>query len=80
MHKGSFFIAALMLFFLLASGSCLPKPPAEVGGINITLYGYSIMKESLEKALCLGGEITSPQRHRDSTEFTQRFFSPPEQS
>jgi hypothetical protein len=29
----------------------LPKPATEHGGINITLYGFSIMKESLEKAI-----------------------------
>ena len=29
----------------------LPKPASETGGINITLYGFSIMKESLEKAI-----------------------------
>jgi hypothetical protein len=32
----------LVIFGLLA-GSCLPKPPAETGGgVNITLYGFSI--------------------------------------
>ncbi len=41
------FAAALILVAL----SCLPKPPAESGDINITLYAFSIMKESLEKGI-----------------------------
>src|SRR5438876_11306537 len=46
--------AALMMMLtgLIGGSSCLPKPPSESGGgTNITLYGFSIMKESLEKAV-----------------------------
>ena len=45
-------ILALAILVLLAIDACLPKPPSETGGgTNITLYGFSIMKESLEKAI-----------------------------
>ncbi|HJP91072.1 MAG TPA: sulfate ABC transporter substrate-binding protein [Pyrinomonadaceae bacterium] len=44
-----FLIASLVLATLALS--CLPKPPGESGDITITLYGFSIMKESLEKAI-----------------------------
>ena len=45
-------ILVLTILALLAVNACLPKPPSESGGgINITLYGFSIMKESLEKAI-----------------------------
>ena len=44
---------AALTGLILAAG-CLPKPSSESGGssgVNITLYGFSIMKESLEKAI-----------------------------
>jgi sulfate/thiosulfate-binding protein len=52
--KQTFNKAALLISMLLALAmlaSCLPQQPAERGGLNITLYGFSIMKESLEKAI-----------------------------
>src|ERR1051325_10811564 len=48
-----FLLVAALALALLAL-SCLPKPPAESGDIAITLYGFSIMKESLEKAIFPG--------------------------
>ena len=44
-------IFALMLIGLLAFSSCLPKTPAETNSIEITVYGFSIMKEVLEKEM-----------------------------
>src|SRR4030095_10466133 len=42
----------LVLLAGLVGGGCLPKPASESsGGITITLYGFSIMKESLEKGI-----------------------------
>ena len=38
----------------LVGGSCLPKPPSESGDINLTVYAFSIMKESLEKGVFPG--------------------------
>jgi sulfate transport system substrate-binding protein len=57
---------------LLAS-SCLPKPPAETGGINITLYGFSIMKESLEKAIYPGFAAKWKREHNQDIRFTSSF-------
>jgi sulfate transport system substrate-binding protein len=57
---------------LLAS-SCLPKPPAETGGINITLYGFSIMKESLEKAIYPGFAAQWKREHNQDIRFTSSF-------
>jgi hypothetical protein len=45
---------AVFLITLVLSSSCLPQQSSDSGGsggINITLYGFSIMKESLEKAI-----------------------------
>src|SRR5258707_12128050 len=41
---------AVLVVALFSSG-CLPKTTVESGGIPITLYGFSIMKEPLEKAI-----------------------------
>ena len=40
-----------LLLMLIMIGACLPKSLSEggAGAVNITLYGFSIMKESLEK-------------------------------
>ena len=45
------FVTIACLCVALVAASCLPKPPGESGDITITLYGFSIMKESLEKSV-----------------------------
>ena len=71
-------IKSLLLGFallaLVAGGSCLPKPPTESnGGINITLYGFSIMKESLEKAIYPAFSAKWKQEHGVDVHFTSSF-------
>lgn len=61
-----------MLIVLLVS-SCLPKPPAEAGGINITLYAFSIMKESMEKAVYPGFVAKWKREHGQDVHFTSSF-------
>jgi sulfate transport system substrate-binding protein len=45
------FLGLTTLILALLGGSCLPKSPGERGDVTITLYGFSVMKESLEKAI-----------------------------
>jgi ABC-type sulfate transport system substrate-binding protein len=60
----------LVVFGLLA-GTCLPKPPAETGGgVNITLYGFSIMRESLEKGIYPAFTAKWKQEHGVDVRFT----------
>jgi sulfate transport system substrate-binding protein len=63
---------ALLALALLIS-SCLPQPPAESGGINITLYGFSIMKESMEKAIYPGFIAGWKRDHNQEVHFTSSF-------
>ncbi len=70
--KALFVYATLIVLALLAS-SCLPQPPAESGGINITLYGFSIMKESMEKAIYPGFAAKWKQEHGQEVRFTSSF-------
>jgi sulfate transport system substrate-binding protein len=51
----------------------LPKPPAEGGDITITLYGFSIMKESLEKAIFPGFINKWKQQHGQEVRFQSSF-------
>jgi sulfate/thiosulfate transport system substrate-binding protein len=53
--------------------ACLPQPPAESGGINITLYGFSIMKESLEKSVFPGFAAKWKREHGEDVRFTASF-------
>jgi len=63
-----------LVIFVLLAGSCLPKPPAETGGgVNITLYGFSIMRESLEKGIYPTFTAKWKQEHGVDVRFTSSF-------
>jgi sulfate transport system substrate-binding protein len=64
-------LAALTMALLVAS--CLPTPPGEGGDIAITLYGFSIMKESLEKAIFPGFTAKWKQEHGQVVHFQSSF-------
>jgi sulfate/thiosulfate-binding protein len=66
-------VYATLLFLIVAAGSCLPKPQTETGGINITLYGFSVMKESLEKSIYPGFIAKWKQEHGQDIHFTSSF-------
>src|SRR5260370_7119864 len=64
----------LAILGLLAVNACLPKSPSESGGgINITLYGFSIMKESLEKAIYPAFIAKAKREHGVDVRFTSSF-------
>ena len=74
--KQTFNKAALLTSALLALASfasCLPQQPAERGGLNITLYGFSIMKESLEKAVYPAFAAKWKREHGEDVGFTSSF-------
>lgn len=59
---------AVLLSLLLSS--CLPKPPAtETGTRTITVYGFSVMKESLEKAIFPAFAAKWKQEHGEDVRF-----------
>src|SRR5712675_2497028 len=67
-------ILALALLGLLAVNACLPKSPSESGsGVNITLYGFSIMKESLEKGIYPAFVAKAKREHGVNVRFTSSF-------
>ena len=71
-QSGPFLKTAALVLALVAS-SCLPKPPAESGDITITLYGFSIMKESLEKAIFPGFTAKWKQQHGQLVQFQSSY-------
>ena len=71
--KFTFGFSALLMVLILVGSSCLPKPPVEGGGLNITLYGFSVMKESLEKAIYPGFIAKWKAEHGQDVHFTSSF-------
>jgi sulfate/thiosulfate transport system substrate-binding protein len=67
------FIRTVAFVLSLVACSCLPKPPAESGDITITLYGFSIMKESLEKEIFPGFTAKWKQQHGQVVQFQSSF-------
>lgn len=67
------FLATAALVLALVATSCLPQPPAETGDLTITLYGFSIMKESLEKAIFPGFSAKWKQTHGQVVQFQSSF-------
>jgi sulfate/thiosulfate-binding protein len=67
------FVTAACLCVTLVAASCLPKPPAEGGDLTITLYGFSIMKESLEEAIFPGFAARWKQLHGQEVRFQSSF-------
>src|ERR1043165_5421851 len=69
--------AAIMmgLLGLILVSSCLPKPLNEsgTGGVNITLYGFSIMKEPLEKEIYPAFAAKAKREHNIDIHFTSSF-------
>ena len=67
------FLATAAFVSALLAVSCLPKPPGESGDITITLYGFSVMKESLEKAVFPGFTAKWKQEHGLVVQFQSSF-------
>jgi sulfate/thiosulfate transport system substrate-binding protein len=55
------------------ASSCLPAPPSESEGLNLTVYGFSIMKESLEKSVYPGFSAKWKAEHGQDVNFTSSF-------
>jgi len=64
---------AVSLVLSVLALSCLPKPQSETGDLSITLYGFSIMKESLEKAIFPGFAAKWKKEHGQEVRFTSSF-------
>ena len=73
MNRRTFVAFFALLLVLLAASSCLPKPASDSGGLNITVYGFSVMKESLEKAIYPAFAARWKSEHGQDVRFTSSF-------
>ncbi|MBA2646580.1 MAG: sulfate ABC transporter substrate-binding protein [Pyrinomonadaceae bacterium] len=74
LHKAKACVAVTVMMSVLTLGSCLPTPTAETGDVNITVYGFSIMKEALEKSVYPGFAAKWKQEHNgQEVRFTSSF-------
>lgn len=65
---------ACILLSLLVSSSCLPKPPeTNAGSRTITVYGFSVMKESLEKSIFPAFAAKWKQERGEDVHFVSSF-------
>jgi sulfate transport system substrate-binding protein len=71
-RSGSAFVLAVSLFLM----SCLPSPPGSGGGKNsrpVTVYGFSIMTESLEKEIYPAFAAKWKAEHGEEVAFQSSF-------
>lgn len=64
---------AILIILVLVASSCLPTPPADTGGVNITIYAFSVMKESLDKAVFPGFVAKWKLEHGVDVRFTASY-------
>ena len=65
---------AILFALTLAISACLPQPTADQGGgLSITVYGFSILKESLEKSVYPGFAAKWKREHGVDVKFTSSF-------
>jgi sulfate transport system substrate-binding protein len=73
MSRLRIFTGAIVLSALFVSGSCLPSPSTNRGGINITVSAFSVMKESMEKAIFPSFAAKWKREHGVDVHFTSSF-------
>src|SRR5947209_15782483 len=66
-------VSALTIFAVLLLSGCFPKPPAGAGARSITVYGFSVMKEVLEKAIFPAFAAKWKQERGEDVHFTSSF-------
>ena len=64
---------SLLLCVLILASSCLPQGSGTSGGRNITVYGFSIMKEVLEKEIFPAFIAKWKKEHNEDVHFTSSF-------
>ena len=64
-------IVVLTVIFL--TNSCLPKPPGNTGNTTLTVYGFSIMKEALEKEIYPAFAAKWRREHGEEVSFNSSF-------
>ncbi len=66
-------LAVCLALSLVVLSGCLPKPVSEGGGLQITVYGFSIMKKALKKAIYPAFAAKWKQEHNQDVKFVSSF-------
>ena len=73
MKKLTFIGLTFLIGAILLTGGCLPGGSDSKSGQNITVYGFSIMKESLEKDIFPAFAAKWKREHGEDVNFTSSF-------
>ncbi|MEQ1603774.1 MAG: sulfate ABC transporter substrate-binding protein [Pyrinomonadaceae bacterium] len=74
MDLGLTLTTILLMFAIIANGACLPSPPSESpGGVTITVFGFSIMKEVMEKEIYPAFSAKWKREHGTDVNFVSSF-------
>jgi sulfate transport system substrate-binding protein len=65
--------ALVLVLALLVASNCLPRSPAQQGSRQITLYGFSIVKEVMEKAIYPGFAAKWKRERGEDVHFVSSF-------
>ena len=68
--------AVLLTLALAAAGACLPKSPTgsrRGGQRSVTIYGFSVLKEAMDKAVLPGFAAKWKQEHGEDVKFTTSY-------
>src|SRR5207249_10120849 len=71
----SLFRSLIVFASLLLTGACLPSSSTGGNGPSITLYGFSIMKEVLDKEIIPAFKAKWKREHGQDVEFFSSFRS-----
>src|SRR5258708_3582350 len=66
-------LSVVLLYTVAVTTSCLPSPASSPGSVNITLYGFSIMKEVMEKAIYPNFSRQLKEEHGQDVVFASSF-------
>src|SRR4051794_32657455 len=72
--RSSRFLVPIALMVCLVSGACLPETPTDSSTSQaITVYGFSIMKEALEKEIYPAFAAKWKREHGSDVQFVSSF-------
>ena len=67
------FLSVVLCSLLLSGSGCMPSPTTNKGGRTITVYGFSIMKEALEKEIYPAFAAKWKREHGEDVNFNSSF-------
>ncbi|MEO7539630.1 MAG: sulfate ABC transporter substrate-binding protein [Pyrinomonadaceae bacterium] len=74
MRHGIWFVSLVIIASTIITGGCLPSTPTDrAGAVTLTVYGFSIMKEVMEKEIYPGFAAKWKREHNVDVGFVSSF-------